>query len=54
MNPNVIFFWGGGRWGARVNEFFTKKPNLNKNYYYYYLGQGGGRGGAGVSEFVLL
>ena len=36
MNPNlfflfIFFFWrGGDGGGAKVSDFFTKNPNLNK------------------------
>ena len=61
IKKNCFFFgggWGGGEGagrGARVREFFTKKPTKNKNFFggrmevRGLIGWGGG--GARVSEF---
>ena len=48
-STSKIFFLGGGR-GARVSEYFTKDPNLKKNF--FWGGGGGGSGGGGnVNSF---
>ena len=43
MNPNLFFLGGGGggggegrREGARVRDFFTKNPNLNKKNIFFW------------------
>ena len=47
--PNLIFFFfWGGRWGARICDFFTKDPNVNKKKFKGGRGGGGGGGGGGT------
>ena len=42
----------GGR-GARVSEFFSKNPNLKKEYIFFWAGWAERRGGLGLLIFFF-